>query len=71
MIFTIYFQKILVRKLLAESSVKISKNYKILVLLGLNMGFFLFCFVVFFEGNGHIETNFPKKTAIVFQVTAY
>ena len=41
-IFQIYFQKILVRKLLGWILVKITKNYKILVLLGLNTVYF-FC----------------------------
>ena len=39
-IFQIYFQKILVRKLLGWILVKITKNYKILVLLGLNTVYF-------------------------------
>ena len=38
-IFQIYCQKILVRKLLSWSLVKITKNYKILVLLGLGLFF--------------------------------
>ena len=39
-IFQFYFQKILVWKLHSWNSVKITKNYKILVLLGLNTVYF-------------------------------